>query len=140
MPYDRDQVIAAVTDYYEFLTRLHMEPKDIRRPPPEGWSTITPERMAPIKKNSTVVELMKHLPYVQNDDNFTPIVVWILSGCNDYTGWDFQSKVEDGHRSAMMMDEDLKEEDCTWEKFKGPQAHILPLASPAVGLTGMTLG
>lgn len=134
MPYDRDQVIAAVTDYYNFLTRLHLDSEDIRRPPPEGWSQISEKRLSPLNKSEEVISLLKHLPYVQNDENFSPFLVWTLSGCNDYTGWDFQKAIEGGSTSSMMPEDiETAPEDCTWEKLHKPYPHTIPLASPAVG-------
>lgn len=133
MTYDREQVITAVTDYYDFLTRLHVDPEDIRRPPPEGWSQTSQEKLSPMHKTGEVIRLLKHLPYVQNDENFSPILVWTLSGCNDYTGWDFQTSVDRGCPSSMIPDDShIGPEDCTWEKLHRPHPHIIPLASPAV--------
>ncbi|RHZ68418.1 hypothetical protein CDV55_103534 [Aspergillus turcosus] len=43
--YNREQIIAAVTDFYQFLTTLpFVEPDDILHPPPEGWPQITTDR------------------------------------------------------------------------------------------------
>ena len=132
MPYDRDQVIAAVTDYYEFLTRLHVKNEDIRRPPPEGWPEITQARLSKLGKTDKAIDLLKLLPYVQNDDNFSPIHVWSMSGCCDYTGEQFQQKVVDGG-DASYYPLDMQEEDALWEKLRNPYPHIVALASPSVG-------
>jgi hypothetical protein len=63
--YSRDETIAAVMDYYQFLTKMpFLEPSDILYPPPEGWPQITKERLA--KKSDEVIELLRHLPYVDS--------------------------------------------------------------------------
>lgn len=52
-------------DYYQFLTKMpFLEPSDILYPPPEGWPQITKERLA--KKSDEVIELLRHLPYVDS--------------------------------------------------------------------------
>lgn len=131
MPYNRDQVIAAVTGYYDFLTRLHVEPKDIRRPPPGGWSEISQNAFKSLQKSDTVIDLLKHLPYIENDENFSPILVYTLSGCKDYTGKVFQRQIgNDTGRPGRPGSIEL--EDCPWEKLRKPHPHIIELASPAV--------
>jgi hypothetical protein len=37
MPYDRDEVVASVTDFYIFLTTyLHFQPSELKTLPPAG--------------------------------------------------------------------------------------------------------
>lgn len=123
MPYNRDQVIAAVTDYYDFLARLHLDPEDIRRPPPEGWPQISRDRLSPVGSTDEVVSLLKHLPYVQNDDNSTPIRVWTYSGCSDYSGRDFLTTVDQGFPHRMSPEDyETGPESYTWEKMHKPHA------------------
>lgn len=63
MPYNRDEVLAAVADYYDFLTRLHITPQEIRRPPPSGWPQVTQESLSRLGKTAPkVTDLLKHLP------------------------------------------------------------------------------
>lgn len=131
MPYSQDQVIAAVTDYYDFLTRLHVKPEDIRRPPQGGWPEISQERFSKLGKTDKAINLLKHLPYVQNDENFSPIHVWSESGCCDYTGWQFQLKVAKGG-DASYYPCFVEEKDALWEKLRKPYPHIVALASPSV--------
>lgn len=135
MPYHRDQVIASVTDYYHFLTRLHVQPQDIRRPPqPDGWSEISQKRFSRLGKTEKVVDLLKHLPYVQNDYNDDPILIWEVSGCNDYTGRQFQQDIIEGD-TANYTPDDTSPDVCSCDKLREPHPHIVPLASPAVSLS-----
>jgi hypothetical protein len=135
MPYNRDEVVAAVTDYYQFLTSLHVDPVDIKTPPPSGWPDITPQTCNKLSKTDAVISLFKYLPYITNEDNFHPTLVWWLSGCNDYTFDEFQT----GH-TGVPQSVDL--EDCQWEKLRDKErrAHIVHLACPAVSqrLVGLT--
>ena len=136
MPYDRDQVVAAVTDYYDFLSRLHIKPEDIRRPPSGGWpdNVISQQRFSKLGMSAKVIDLLRHLPYVQNDDNYLPIPITSMCACSDYTGAMFQDEVEEGgHAGYIPMEEDP--EHCTWEKWLKPHAHIVPIASGRVRTT-----
>lgn len=129
MPYNRDEVVTAVTEYYHFLTHLHIDAADIKTPPPTGWPNITSETCAELSQTDDVISLLKHLPYITNEDNFHPTVVWWLSGCNDYTYWEFQTG-----RTGIPETVDL--ENCQWEKLQDTKAearaHIVHLACPAV--------
>lgn len=67
--YNREEAIAAVTNLYESLTTLlFVEPSDILYPPAEGWPQITQENeaFASLKKTDEVIELLRHLPYLDS--------------------------------------------------------------------------
>lgn len=67
--YNREVTIAAVTAFYESLTTLlFVEPTDILHPPPEGWPHITQENeaFASLGKTDEVIELLRHLPYLDS--------------------------------------------------------------------------
>jgi hypothetical protein len=127
MPYNRGEVVAAVTDYYHFLISLHVAPADIKTLPPSGWADITSETCNKLSQTDAVITLLKHTLHITNEDNFSPTLVWWLSGCNDYTFDDFQT----GH-TGRPQSVDLG--DCQWEKLRetDPRAHIVHLARPAV--------
>lgn len=67
--FDRDATVAAVRDYYHFLTKMYLEADRIMEPPPGGWPDITPESMRPLGKTDAAVDLLRHLPYI--DDSGT---------------------------------------------------------------------
>lgn len=62
------EVTAALRDFYDFLTTLPwLQPDDVLEPPEHGWSNINTDNFGPFHKNSAVVELLKHLPYIRMD-------------------------------------------------------------------------
>jgi len=66
--YDREEVIATITDFYQFLSKLPwVEPDDILYPPEGGWPNITKENFNFLGKNDEVITLLKQLPYVRMD-------------------------------------------------------------------------
>ncbi|KAI4651812.1 hypothetical protein J4E93_002008 [Alternaria ventricosa] len=62
--YSREACIAAVRDYYQFLTRMYMEEGAIIYPPKGGWPSITPDSMQDVNKTDEVISLLQHLPYI----------------------------------------------------------------------------
>jgi hypothetical protein len=82
--YDRDTAVAAVASFYEFFATLPTStPTVINYPPPDGWPDITPENLAPLKKNAAVIDLYKHLPYTQGRIMIGPCtyVTWWYYKC-----------------------------------------------------------
>ena len=63
-----------MTAFYQFLTTLvFYEPADILYPPPGGWPQIR-EKLAPWHKTDEVVELLRHLPYLDSRPGIREII------------------------------------------------------------------
>jgi hypothetical protein len=92
----RTEVATALRDFYGFLARLPwLEPSDILEPPAQGWPNISNDNFAPLHKNSAVIELLKHLPYLRMDGSFERYALaWSTYPC-DYRR-DYFQKVEPG--------------------------------------------
>ena len=90
------EVATALLDFYNFLARLPwLEPSDILEPPARGWPNISSDNFAPLHKNDTVIELLKHLPYLRMDGPFERnTLAWSTYPC-DYRR-DYFQKVEPG--------------------------------------------
>lgn len=68
-PYNREEVITAVTGLYQFLATLsYIEAIDILSRPPGGWPHITQENKAfvSLKKTDEVIKLLRHLLYLDS--------------------------------------------------------------------------
>jgi hypothetical protein len=89
--YDREEVIATITDFYQFLSKLPwIKPEDVLYPPKEGWPNITEENFSFLSKNSEVITLLKHLPYIRMDGKTEYMVAPQTFPC-DYRRDYFQS-------------------------------------------------
>jgi hypothetical protein len=78
--YNREQIVAAVTEFYQFLTTLpFVEPDEILYPPPEGWPQITKDKFAFLNKTDEVIELLRHLPYLDSSRGEWNIFPWTKS-------------------------------------------------------------
>ncbi|KAF1944497.1 hypothetical protein EJ02DRAFT_452360 [Clathrospora elynae] len=60
----RSQLVTIITDYYVFLTKFYISPSALKYPPPEGWPNITVETTKDLDKAPIVIDLIKHLPYI----------------------------------------------------------------------------
>ncbi|KAK2761208.1 hypothetical protein FQN54_001729 [Arachnomyces sp. PD_36] len=72
MFYSRDEIVAAITDYYTYLSNLNIPLSALHFPPPAspsnpegGWPSITPTTTQPLNKSKEVIDLLKHLPYIE---------------------------------------------------------------------------
>jgi hypothetical protein len=62
--YSRDECIATIRDYYEFLAKMFIDRSCIVEPPQGGWPSITAESMQGMRKTEKVIQLLKHMPYI----------------------------------------------------------------------------
>jgi len=62
--YSREACIAAVRDYYHFLTQMYMEESVVVEPPKGGWPSVTSDSMRDVNKTDEVIALLKQLPYI----------------------------------------------------------------------------
>lgn len=67
----RDNMVAPFYEYYDFLGRLHIPESGIKHPPAGGWPNITPENCSEFGKSDFVVDVLRHLPYIVEDDRRT---------------------------------------------------------------------
>jgi hypothetical protein len=64
--YSRDECVATIRDYYEFLAKMFMDSSFIIEPPQDGWPNITRESTKDLGKTEEVIELLRHLPYIES--------------------------------------------------------------------------
>ena len=66
--YSREGTIAAITEYYKFLTSMYVRDSRVIYPPPKGWPSIInadPHLLQSFGKSDEVIALLAHLPYIQ---------------------------------------------------------------------------
>lgn len=63
--YSREECVQAVRDYFQFLAQMYLDESDFVSPPEDGWPSINEDNLAGVEKNETVLDLLKHLPYVR---------------------------------------------------------------------------
>lgn len=130
MPYDRDKAVAAVTEFYTFLTtHLHFDPSERKTPPPTRWPEITPARFSFLGKTDTVIDLLKHLPYLPEGKEEEHI--YDATKCAVYVGESADKSVEGGARDDFDVDE-IWLEGCPYSPIRDTNEHITVLGLPKV--------
>jgi len=62
--YSRDECIAAIHNYYQFLTKMYLDESMVIHPPPEGWP-FDAEALRELGKSDEVIALLRYLPYIR---------------------------------------------------------------------------
>jgi hypothetical protein len=92
--YDRDETITAVRVYYRFLTDMYMDESLIKEPPEGGWPNINQEILGPLGKTDEVINLLAHLPYINDAEDgeapdgtaYTQFLDWPTTATDFATG------------------------------------------------------
>ena len=114
------QLAAIMNDYYTFLTTFYMPSSALKHPPPGGWPNISADATKSLDKSPVVIEVMKHLPYIDEAEAGEMITnIHYKSDVVDYstyTAEDFErydvSYGEDGLKVCIKeMEERRREEE-----------------------------
>lgn len=69
--YSREETVAAVLSFYQQIIKLpYLDETALLIPPANGWDSIDVEAHKARGKNDTVIDLLRHLPYLC--DNLKP--------------------------------------------------------------------
>ncbi|OBT61903.1 hypothetical protein VE03_08746 [Pseudogymnoascus sp. 23342-1-I1] len=74
-PYSRDTLVHCLTRFYTTLSDMgYIRPSSILYPPPSGWSDtrISANILTLTGRNETVIDLVKHLPYLTKEYQVWP--------------------------------------------------------------------
>ncbi|KAB5562952.1 hypothetical protein GE09DRAFT_765441 [Coniochaeta sp. 2T2.1] len=64
--YSRQETVAAVTDFYQFLTKMYMKESQVVYPPEGGWPSIVNCYRDRLGKSDEAVGLLTHPPYIKD--------------------------------------------------------------------------
>lgn len=73
--YDRDVLVRCLTRQFETLARMgYIEDSNIQHAPPGGWedSQIDAKSLRIMGRNETVIDLLRHLPYLEHECEVLP--------------------------------------------------------------------
>lgn len=60
----RNELVTIIGDYYKFLVKFYIPESSLKFPPPGGWPSITLETTKGFPRSPLVIDLLKHLPYI----------------------------------------------------------------------------
>ncbi|KAK1688913.1 hypothetical protein BDP55DRAFT_605788 [Colletotrichum godetiae] len=97
MAYDRNEFVRRFTDYYNFRNRTFWN-ATIAQAPAGGWPSIDQETLANLKRNDTVIDLLRHIPYVEYVEIYLMHAPLVMKNTPviDYRREDFQKKIREG--------------------------------------------
>ncbi|KAF1968895.1 hypothetical protein BU23DRAFT_654985 [Bimuria novae-zelandiae CBS 107.79] len=121
--YSRDECIAAIRDYYTFLTTMFMDSAFIIEPPQDGWPNITPEATQGLGKTDAVIDLLRHLPYIVSKPYSNH-----PEGLPGGTFIDWKHVIEKLHNGEAHPENELLASEGTEDQFDGKiPAHCIGL-------------
>ncbi|KAF2993230.1 hypothetical protein E8E13_001504 [Curvularia kusanoi] len=127
---DRDEIVRIITNFYTFLTKLHIPESALKLPPPGGWPNITPESTRNFNKSPLVIDLIKHLPYIDSKEA-GEMITHVQYKCDVvdwsiYTPQDFDKEGEGDYRTAesgiRYWISEIREEQKRQEEIVGADA------------------
>ncbi|KAJ8112887.1 hypothetical protein OPT61_g4855 [Boeremia exigua] len=102
----RDQLVTIIADYYKVLTRLYIPESALKFPPPGGWPNITQETTKGFPRAPIVIDLLKYLPYIGEEDAGEMITnIHYKSDVVDYSTWGPHQWANDDQFGAMSVEE-----------------------------------
>ncbi|OLN83758.1 hypothetical protein CCHL11_08725 [Colletotrichum chlorophyti] len=102
MAYDRDEFVRLLTDYYNFCNRVFWNATVVQAPA-GGWSSINQNTLANLKRSDTVIDLLRHIPYVDYPEKhliYAPLVM-VNTPVTDYRHEDIQKKIRDDYIEGL---------------------------------------
>jgi len=134
MPYNRDEVITSVTNYYTFLVNhLNFNDSNLKKPPPTGWPHINPTQCAFLRKPDQVIELLRYLPYLDCYPVAEDVIrkeIWPHAVCADYSDEALIKSLSDiGDQDYFEPIEEVAE-NCPWEPLKDRNRDVVAIAKP----------
>ncbi|KAI8180536.1 hypothetical protein K4K48_012593 [Colletotrichum sp. SAR 10_66] len=143
MAYDRDEFVRLLTDYYNFCNRAFWN-ATVTQAPSVGCTSINQETLAPLKRNSTVFDLLRHMPYIDSPGNSVVLAPFIMeyTPITDYRSEDLQNKIREDYIEGLVAattgqdpplpscahDEPASALNSTLERFRGDPANGWRLA------------
>ncbi|KAI9150677.1 hypothetical protein HJFPF1_10453 [Paramyrothecium foliicola] len=101
--YSRDETIAAIRDYYRFLTSMYLPESVILYPPPDGWPNITSTNMQRLGKADEVITLLKHLPYIEDTSGGAGFQAAPWCTFADYRSWTMEHTITQGSANEARL-------------------------------------
>lgn len=80
---DREELVSELTSFYEFLVGLHIPEDRLKRAPPGGWPSINQQKLAYLNKDDDVIDVLKHIPYIDQEDRDEGYQIYRLTICNE---------------------------------------------------------
>ncbi|KAF6808576.1 hypothetical protein CSOJ01_07431 [Colletotrichum sojae] len=103
MAYDREEFVRLLTDYFNFCIRVFWSGTVVQAPT-GGWPSITQESLANLERSSTVIDLLRHIPYVElaKDSLVHMPNIMFKTPVIDYRRDDVQDEIRKGNVEGLV--------------------------------------
>jgi hypothetical protein len=64
--YSESVSLAAIGDFFTFLTKMYLDEATVEWPPEGGWPTVTASAFGSLEKSERVISLLRQLPYMRD--------------------------------------------------------------------------
>ena len=72
----RSDVAVALSAFYEQVVRFpHLDDSALKTPPSAGWETVDSAALRELGKSEAVIELLRHLPYLEATGEYDKLLV-----------------------------------------------------------------
>lgn len=95
--YNREEVLTAVTAFYQLLQRMYLPNGSIKYPPASGWLWPVSTTFSP-PKTDNVVDIMKHLPYLRRNYGQEALHIYEKTEAVDYSSLEGFEKDGDAYK------------------------------------------
>ncbi|KAK3178709.1 hypothetical protein OEA41_000846 [Lepraria neglecta] len=126
--YSRDKVVSELTSFYECLVELYLPSSALKYPPQGGWPDITPEYLAFMEKNDTIVDIIRHIPFIRQDEDSKPYQIYEKTSAVDYNGGTFHG--------IASLDKPYPDVADPLEEMTTLPSHVVTLAKTSGGRDG----
>ncbi|KAF3036808.1 hypothetical protein E8E12_005642 [Didymella heteroderae] len=106
----RDELVTIIGDYYKFLVKFYIPESSLKFPPSGGWPSITPETTKGFPRSPMVIDLLKHLPYI-DEKQAGQMITHINYKCDvaDYSTMTSEQWAEDDQWHAESLKDWIEE-------------------------------
>ena len=104
MPSHADIAAALTTFYKQIIKHPYLNDTALKIPPSSGWETIGSIALRKLDKSEAVIELLRHLPYLEADGTYEKLLVQYETVSIAYTQ----------HPSAFMEQVNPLPENCVY--------------------------
>jgi hypothetical protein len=102
--YSREECIAAIRDYYDFLSKMYLDKSALREPPTGGWPSITSDSLKELDKTDEVIALLRQLPYMPTSTFFNIDEPHVIP----YGRFEDWENMADSVKRSVFTSDDLK--------------------------------
>lgn len=102
--YSESASVTAISDFFNFLTKMYLDEGTVEWPPEGGWPTMTANAMGSMEKSDRVVSLLRQLPYMHDKSDG----VQRPQGLPGAAFWNWKDNVKDDEPLDPTAVEEIK--------------------------------